>query len=401
MTDSTEQQKRISGVSESAIKLVVVGKAGAGKSAMITRMCGNSFSEKYVATVGASLVTTHANEKKISIIDVSGSKKSAPVMKGYYRDADAILLCVSLDQWDKSDLKKRLDLIKRLAPNAPVFLVGTKSDMKHSVTQDEIDAFVLEHELRFFPTSAKEEKNPMAAILEKVVTTVPARELSNGHTMSKMDRLNKLHELITRLPKSEFKTSLFSLYDQLVIDSNSKIISATITLIDEFNNHSKDTDYRPIFSQFESACKQSKCATVAKTIGKTIAMCVIAGICVLIGTTVGALLGATIGISAGIWSGPAAVAFALSGLFAGSATGWTVGLLAATSYAGLVFGCTGMATSGYCFFKTPPLTSVVHEVSAHGKTVSAEKNSVAEQGVNPYNEPETTSASNQSIPPMR
>ncbi len=365
------------GVVDKVINVVVIGAAQTGKSALIQQEIKKNFLEEYKPTAGLRFASTIIGQQKIFLVDLSGYLHHTAVHDPYYRDANIILLCSSLNQSDDCSLHGFLEKSRRLAPEAPVFVVGTKSDIGHRDAQVAIDAFVREHELQFFSTSAKKNENPMAKIFEAIVKEFPVPDDAIAEAVAEPTALERLAPLIHGLPQSDFRRSFCGLYAQLARNRDSKIIHASIDLIEQYNSRSGNTTDFTMFFNFESACRQTKCTVAAKAIGKILGMCIIAGICLLLGVSVGALFGAAIGIVAGIWSGPAALAFSMSGLLVGSVTGWTLGLLAAASCTGLAFGCVGMAASGYCFFKTSGLTSWVQEVSKNGKSVCVAETSAA------------------------
>lgn len=101
-------------------------------------------------------VALNGNNYKIVIWDTAGQERYRSIPLSYYQNCNGILLACDMSQADGiSKLEFWLYCSKTNAPNVPVILVGTKSDL---VAQIPVDVFrVLSNEkgIPFIQTSSK------------------------------------------------------------------------------------------------------------------------------------------------------------------------------------------------------------------------------------------------------
>ncbi|KAI9101315.1 P-loop containing nucleoside triphosphate hydrolase protein [Phlyctochytrium arcticum] len=112
-------------------KVVLVGSAGSGKSALVQRAVANTFTTEYHQTFGADLCVKSFSDKKasISIWSTGGHERYRALLEQFFMGADAILLCFDmLSQSSFLEVQYWFNEYKRNAPEALALLVGTKSD---------------------------------------------------------------------------------------------------------------------------------------------------------------------------------------------------------------------------------------------------------------------------------
>ena len=114
-------------------KVVVLGDAGVGKTALILKYVYDSFNPTQLATVGVEFlfkrVTYQDEDIKLQIWDTVGQERFAPLAESYCRNADAVILC-----YDITDSKSFYNIEKWIddypMPGNPLkVLVGCKLDM--------------------------------------------------------------------------------------------------------------------------------------------------------------------------------------------------------------------------------------------------------------------------------
>jgi len=117
------------------IKVTVVGNSSVGKTCMIISYVTNSFPEEYVPTVFDNYVAKTVvlgNPVDLVLFDTAGDSEYDSIRPLNYNGTDVFLICFSIVSYDSAEsvLKKWLDEVRSKCPNAPLFLVGTKSDLR-------------------------------------------------------------------------------------------------------------------------------------------------------------------------------------------------------------------------------------------------------------------------------
>ncbi|XP_043222621.1 ras-related protein Rab-24-like isoform X2 [Amphibalanus amphitrite] len=128
------------------IKVVMVGKAFAGKTCLCTRYLHKSFPTSNSNTVGAAYGAEYRfykNDKiKFEIWDTAGSERYESWLPLYMRESTAAVVCYDLtnaEHWEKA--KKYVDEIKLRVEGCRIYLVGTKLDViqKQGRTARQVD----------------------------------------------------------------------------------------------------------------------------------------------------------------------------------------------------------------------------------------------------------------------
>lgn len=132
MTDSLERPGAFKDV-----KIVLVGPAKCGKTALIQRFVNDTFSDNYVPT-GFEKYSTKGKlgdyTIEYSIWDTSGSGSYDTVRPLAYQDAQIFILCFSIADPDSLPLTiaKWLTEIRSHCPATPIILCGCKGDARQS-----------------------------------------------------------------------------------------------------------------------------------------------------------------------------------------------------------------------------------------------------------------------------
>jgi Ras-related protein Rab-1A len=81
-------------------KVLVIGDAGTGKSALILRYVDDNYTNNYYNTIGVDfkIKLCDINDKriKINIWDTAGQEKFKSIISSYYRNSDVIILVFDL-----------------------------------------------------------------------------------------------------------------------------------------------------------------------------------------------------------------------------------------------------------------------------------------------------------------
>ncbi|XP_062859350.1 rho-related GTP-binding protein RhoN-like [Trichomycterus rosablanca] len=116
-------------------KVVVVGDARCGKTALLHVFAKDSYPESYVPTVFENYTASFEIDKRrieLNMWDTSGSAYYDNVRPLAYPDSDAVLICFDISRPETMDsvLKKWQSETQEYCPNAKIVLVGCKLDMR-------------------------------------------------------------------------------------------------------------------------------------------------------------------------------------------------------------------------------------------------------------------------------
>jgi len=157
-------------LSNFSLKTILIGDSNVGKSALITKICRNSFSDVYSATIGFDFFTLYFNigsdENKLGpvlkhqIWDCCGNEAYRSLITSFYGNARAFLLAYDVTN-DKSfeDIERWVNDVKKKNTDKTISLVliGTKIDLNDSrkVTEEAGKKFAEENGMKFVEVSAK------------------------------------------------------------------------------------------------------------------------------------------------------------------------------------------------------------------------------------------------------
>ncbi len=149
------------------IKIMFIGEALVGKTAIITRYTKKIFVENYLSTIGIDFQNKFLsiNDKKINveIWDTAGQEKFRNIAKNYFQSSDGFVLVYDITNKDSFDrLNDWYDQIKTNAPeHSKCIIAGNKSDLedKRKVKKEEGEKFANDKKLKFYETSAKDNTN--------------------------------------------------------------------------------------------------------------------------------------------------------------------------------------------------------------------------------------------------
>ena len=117
-----------------SFKILLVGDAGVGKSALLQRFVQRHHAKHHVPTLGVDFrlrtIDLNGERIKLHVFDTSGQDRSQNIARAYYRSAEGVLLCYDLSS-DESlqNVARWEEAIRQYAPpGVPVVLVGLKAD---------------------------------------------------------------------------------------------------------------------------------------------------------------------------------------------------------------------------------------------------------------------------------
>ena len=142
-------------------KILLTGKSGVGKTAIMNRFVDDLFFESHIATIGVDFkIRTLEQDSKIikmQIWDTAGQERFRTIVSSYYRGAHAIFLVfditdedsfMSLEGWLK-------EARKFCGDHVLISLIGNKADLegRRQVSTEEATAFAARHGMAYAETS--------------------------------------------------------------------------------------------------------------------------------------------------------------------------------------------------------------------------------------------------------
>lgn len=150
-----------------AIKIVLLGESGVGKSSIVLRFVNNTFRPYSESTIGASFMTklmvVNNIPIKYHIWDTAGQERYHSLAPMYYRGASVAIVVYDITNKNSFiTVKKWIKELKEYAPkDILITIVGNKSDLlqKRKVSLMQVQAYSEEINAIYLETSAKDNKN--------------------------------------------------------------------------------------------------------------------------------------------------------------------------------------------------------------------------------------------------
>jgi small GTP-binding protein len=171
-------------------KFVVIGDSGSGKTNIVTRFSTNEFYEASRPTIGVDFFQKDMlipwtdgkkDEVRVQIWDSAGQERFRGVVSSHYKRAAGILLVYDITNRNSFlSVEKWLQEIQiNSEPDVEIVLIGNKKDLvaDRQVKLEEGLELANKQRLRFFETSAKENKDRNIDIMfEELTKVVHAKE---------------------------------------------------------------------------------------------------------------------------------------------------------------------------------------------------------------------------------
>jgi small GTP-binding protein len=154
--------------SDYIFKTVIIGNTGVGKSCLLQKYTRDQFISYHETTIGVDFATKqlkiplngHLYNIKLQLWDTAGQEKFRSITQTYYRNCCAAIVVFDLtnrESFEKSQYW--IDtIINGCGNDTTIILVGNKSDLEDDrvITEDEINEFSRQYNIKYFITSAKE-----------------------------------------------------------------------------------------------------------------------------------------------------------------------------------------------------------------------------------------------------
>ena len=171
-------------IASKTFRVVVMGTAGVGKTAIINQFIKQEFSENHKETVEElhhHCLNIDGSKLDIDILDTSGSFQFPAMRKLAIATGDAFVLVYSVDNPDSFETVKELrEEIKEHKPKGKynILVVGNKTDLVDTEhpNQAVIESVVcMDWEEKYFSTSAKDNSN-ISEIFKKLGSLCAAKK---------------------------------------------------------------------------------------------------------------------------------------------------------------------------------------------------------------------------------
>lgn len=161
---------------EFAIKVVIVGNGGVGKSSMIQRYCKGIFTKDYKKTIGVDFlerqIEIDGEDVRIMLWDTAGQEEFDAITKAYYRGAQACVITFSTtDRASFEAVREWKRKVENECQEIPTVIVQNKIDLidQSVVTADEVETLAQQLNCRLIRTSVKEDVN-VASVFRYLAT---------------------------------------------------------------------------------------------------------------------------------------------------------------------------------------------------------------------------------------
>ncbi|KAJ9444363.1 Ras-related protein Rab-1 [Diplonema papillatum] len=159
-----EQERNRGGSKERGeLKVIVLGEAGVGKTALVRRVSHGDFEFNYKATIGVDFefLKYEVFEEPVTLAcwDTAGQERFSAITRKYYLGAQAAV--VVYDDNDSRTFDKIgerwLPELKRAVGDIPLLLVANKCDLASFVDDEAASEYAQQNGMEFYKVSAKDD----------------------------------------------------------------------------------------------------------------------------------------------------------------------------------------------------------------------------------------------------
>lgn len=169
----------MSAVRNIKMKVCLIGEYAVGKTSLIHRYVYNTFSDRYIQTIGAkitkkALLLQYPERKTnldvdLTIWDIMGEKGFRELLKeAYFYGAQGMLAVCDMTREDTYyELPTWISAVEKVAGSVPVVFLGNKIDLTESKTVEEHDMKIMgeSYDSSYLLTSARTGRNVETAFM--------------------------------------------------------------------------------------------------------------------------------------------------------------------------------------------------------------------------------------------
>ena len=180
-------------------KIIVIGNANTGKSALLNRVTGRIFNNSYTMTIGVDFAIRniefekngHKNHIKLQIWDTAGQECFRSITRSYYKDAAGVILVYDITNLKSYESLTRWidDINYYCSQDTQIIISGNKIDLGHirTISYNEVNIFCKNNTIDYLETSSKTGEN-VDILFKKLAEKI----YDNYITKNLEERKNKL-----------------------------------------------------------------------------------------------------------------------------------------------------------------------------------------------------------------
>ena len=163
------------------LKLLLIGDSNVGKTSLLLRYLDNTFSDKYITTIGVEFkskdITLNNKTYKIHIWDTAGQERYKSITRNFYKHAEGIIFVYDItNKTSFSNLKNWISTAENEA-DFKIIIVGNKLDMesRREVSIEQLKKLAKKKNCKYFETSAKDNinvENLFLSIINEMINNI-------------------------------------------------------------------------------------------------------------------------------------------------------------------------------------------------------------------------------------
>jgi small GTP-binding protein len=162
-------------------KILLMGDFGCGKTSLVRRFVENSFSEKYLSTIGVSMsrksVTVDCGSTSLDatmiIWDIEGDTLYRSMTKQYIMGAHGVIVVGDLTRPQTLDsLSRHLGACFEYDGEMPVCIALNKSDLPHEDPSSRLEALLADHRIAAVRRTSAKEGTEVDALFKSLLQAI-------------------------------------------------------------------------------------------------------------------------------------------------------------------------------------------------------------------------------------
>jgi small GTP-binding protein len=144
------------------LKFIWIGNSGVGKTSLHVRFTEDTFGAQHplygscLVNYGTKIIKINKTKYKLQLWDIAGQERFGTVNPLHYRGTAGIMVVFDLGMSSSfREIPWWIEQCQKHGPGAKLILIGNKSDLEQTVSDDEIQKLVTTYQIPFFKTSAR------------------------------------------------------------------------------------------------------------------------------------------------------------------------------------------------------------------------------------------------------